>query len=481
MKRPEIPGTLRNLAWPFAAAVLLVSLGGCIPSYPVGPGEMDRYWSLHPDVTAEAPYHQPDVGGRKLPARWVIRQRKSIVWSTVSIVRAVDRMKKGPEEIEFSVSPMHANALADTFLEIRMVLEDLAKVAEDARSDRRGWARTLADALVQVEQVTRITSIEEGERTGDDARDPLGLPAGPLLKMVALYLNERTEGSLLAELGPGQIDQLREVLTQLILRMGFAAAGKHQPEGLRESITGKMREAERLDALHKSMEELLTDQLDRAGPASSGQELKTVLRVALSGAPKALEVLEAIVRQWDRMEAVEFEFRRRGDRLVVAATLRVLPGKEVRLAGMVIAQPVIAFRGASRITVIPEAPSTGETVVTFEPVGEGAVEMRFEGWIYGLVRLFALPLASGALREVRVFRRSQPQGSAIVNVAVLMETASDKTDPRRLMVFQDARRKRIRREAFSVRSVADKTEQVFSYITPNRRYTYRRVKTPPQP
>ena len=37
---------------------------------------------------------------------------------------------------------------------------------------------------------------------------------------------------------------------------------------------------------------------------------------------------------------------------------------------------------------------------------------------------------------------------------------------------------RAHREAFSVRSVTDRSETVVSYITPARRYTYMRTKGP---
>ena len=49
MKRCGIRGLLSSLAWYCAAAGLVAGASGCIPSYPVNPGEMDRYWSLHPD------------------------------------------------------------------------------------------------------------------------------------------------------------------------------------------------------------------------------------------------------------------------------------------------------------------------------------------------------------------------------------------------------------------------------------------------
>jgi len=170
----------------------------------------------------------------------------------------------------------------------------------------------------------------------------------------------------------------------------------------------------------------------------------------------------------------------------VAATLAVREGKEVRLQDMVMFQPVLAFRGTSRVTVVPKLPPTGETVVAFEPVagegGEGSeaggVEMRFEGFAWGLAKLLALPLADGRLREVRVFVGEPGQADRIVNVALVMEAKGGKGDPRRVLHFQDVRRRRMDRGPFQIRTVTERTEQVFNYLTPDKRYTFTRVKTP---
>ena len=198
----------------------------------------------------------------------------------------------------------------------------------------------------------------------------------------------------------------------------------------------------------------------------------------LAYAPKALMAMESLARQWNRMEALELEFHRKDGQLVIAATIRVRPGKEVRLDDMIMFQPAIVFRGDSRIVVQPKAPGTGETVVAFEPVGDGAVEIRFEGLAYGLARLLVMPLVSGALREVRVFAKTRREGDQVINVVLLMEATGEKGDPRRLLHFQEVRHKRLVRGPFEIRSVVEGTEQVFNYLTPEKRYTFRRVKTP---
>ena len=164
----------------------------------------------------------------------------------------------------------------------------------------------------------------------------------------------------------------------------------------------------------------------------------------------------------------------------MTVTVRVLPGKEIRLGDQIILQPAIVFRGASMLTVQSDVAGTGETVILFEPIGDGAIEIRFEGILYGLVRLLAVPLANAKLREVRVQVAEGREGTEMVNVTMLMEATGREGDARRLLVFQDVRRKRLVRDAFATRTIAEKTEQVFTYFTPTRRYTYRRVKTQPR-
>ena len=87
-----------------------------------------------------------------------------------------------------------------------------------------------------------------------------------------------------------------------------------------------------------------------------------------------------------------------------------------------------------------------------------------------------MPLESGTLREIRVYTGGQSPGTKVVHAAIFMQAQKDRNDPRRLLVFQDVRRKRLVREPFALRKITQRKEQVVNYITPQRRYTYRRVK-----
>jgi hypothetical protein len=133
------------------------------------------------------------------------------------------------------------------------------------------------------------------------------------------------------------------------------------------------------------------------------------------------------------------------------------------------------------MSVIPNMQPADETVVLFEPLEGGAVEIRFEGFLWGMVKVFGFPLADSALREIRVAHSSPHEGWSVTNVAMFTQAVGKPRDPRRLLVFQDARLKEVRREALAVESVTVREEQDFSYFTPDRQYYYRRLKELPAP
>jgi len=454
--------------------VLLVSATGCMPSRKLPAGALDEYWYLHADTWPQARRESLQLAGRTLPTRWVFRQEPSLIWSTVSMVRAIDALKVGTDDFEMAVSPTHAEMLARVLAQFRGTLEGLRDIAEpdEPRSPRR-WASAVAGALVSTEEVVRLAVERErpGARKGRD--EALGWSAGPVIHMLAAYLDERTGGDLLAGMGGEEVGRLREVLTQVILRLGFAAAGKRDPPGLRTSVAAALREAKDPGSARRKLLTMLTEHLASAPPAGPDRRLPALLGPVFAVAPRMLEVLEGFARQWDRMDSLAVELRRHRGRPVVSLTVKVQPGKQLRLTRLHFLQPDVVFRGGTRITV--QTTDLGETVVLFEPLRDGKVEIRFDGIVYGLVRLLALPLASGALREVRVSAAPGPTGR-LTNVAVLMEAGGDRTDPRRILAFQDVRCGRIVREPFRVRRMTERTEQIFNYLTPRRRYTYRRVK-----
>ncbi len=452
-------------------------MAGCFPSEPLREGEIDSYWRLQADVWPKAERQAIQLVDRPLPSLWVFRQEPSLIWATVSMVRASDALEAGVEELDVAVSPAHAEMLAKIIAEVRRTVEQLRQISDpEATESLQQWSETLAEVLVSAEKITRVATGDE--RRARDKDDPLGWSAGPMIQMLAAYLNERAQGALLAGMESEDALRLREVLVQVVLRLGFAAAGKQDPPGLRAVLAQRMRDAGRPESLQQALAETLIGQLAAAPPAKPGDRVSSLLSTAFAIAPPMLELTEAFIRQWDRMESVSVEFRHYRGQPVASVTLRVKPGRTLRLAKMHFLQPGLAFRGSTRVTILPKVEGTEEMAVLFEPLEGGRAELLFEGPLYGLVKLLALPLADSALREIRVAYRTGPRGR-LTSATILMEAIGDSEDPRRIMMFQDVRASRIERTAFEIRRVTERSEQTFNYLTPTRRYTYRRWNAPP--
>jgi len=459
----------------------LAEIAGCIPSQRLDSRAMDEHWYLHASG-AKLPQPGPiRLGGKALPWRWVVRQEPSLIWSTVSMVRAVDALKAEtePEEFNVAVSPAHAAVLARILGETRRTVEDLRRIADPgAPTNLEELPPALAKALVCVERVVRRATARDSPADRQAERDPLGWSAEPVLRMATAYLNERTGGNLLAGMDEAQLGRLRQVLTQVVLRLGLAAGGKQDTPALRQAITRTMRRAERPEGLQQALTEMLRRQIEAAPPTEPGSRLRRLLRTSFSIAPRMLQVLETFVRQWDRMDSVAIEFRREAEQTVASVVVRVKPGRQLQVARLSFLQPILAFRGGTRITIHPKVAPTEETVIRFESLEGGRAELRFPGILYALVRLLALPLADAALREIRISSASDSDGR-LTSVALIMEAIGGRGDPRRILVFQDSRARRIVRRAFEIREVTERSEQILNYVTPTRRYTYRISKPKP--
>ena len=457
-----------------AAIVGAVLAGGCIPRRQFSREEVSRYWYLHDDPWAKAQPGEGSMGGRTLPGRWVLRREDSVTWATVSIVRAVDRLKEGRagEEVVIGVSPVHTNMLADTVADVRDVIERLKEVAESpASASVETWSSAVAGALAVTEEMSRLAgSQDEAGREGD----PVAWTAGPFMTMLASLLDEQSRGQLLAGLAETDQRQLRNVLVRVILRVAFAAAGRGVPEGLNRRLVGAMRQARGEKALSADLKPMLAEALKAAPPAASGNELAGIFEAAFKIAPPALEVLAALLRQWDRMDRLEVELRRLGAESVVSVTLRTRPRRQVRIEKLFFMQPPLVLRGSCRITVLPKQAATGERCVLVEPIDGGAAEVRFAGLGWSMVRLFAVPISTAALREIRVWSGGNP-GVQALTVTLLMQAGSG-PDAARLIGFHDVRAVRTVRSAFDVRQETTRKRLSFTYLKPPYLYSYRRGK-----
>ena len=478
--RSRTPGARPRRA--AAAALLLAAMAvaasaGCIARRPVAADEMAQYWYLTENHQPQARLEPLRVGQRLLPARWTFREDKSLIWSTVSIVRATDKLRAGSTEpVQMSFSPAHAGMAADLIANARTALSGIREIARPGAQPTPGqWADIMADALVLVEKAVRTAAPEPDRRDGGDP-EPLGMSAEPLLRMLLAYLNDQSSGQLLEGLDQADLDQLRQVLTQVTLRAGFTAVGKQQPAGLRTKVVQALVEARQPEDARPEVRGLLLERLKTAPPAPAAARLTGTVRTVIHWAPTMLKVAESFVRQWDKMDSLAVEFGRLDGQLAVTLTARVKPNAEVRVTNLFFMQPAFVLRGGVQMVVQPAEASTDETVILFEPVEGGAAEVRFEGCGWALVRLFAFPIADAALREVRVARAEQ-LGQEMLSVNLLMEARGDTKDPRRLLAFRDVRQDRLVRSAFAVETRTERKELSFSYVTPGGRYTYQQART----
>ena len=459
----------------FAGFMVLVAVGGCIPSEPLEPGQMDRLYTLASNPADEAELSPPTIADRRLPAKWTIRHEPSLIVSTISLVRTMDALREQePRTVDFGLSPRYTETLVELMGQARTTLDVLHGLTEAAGPVSRGeWASAMASALSRVEELTRMAT--QATRPQDQrSGEPLGMPANPMMQMLASYLHDQTGGELLDELDPNQAGTLRTMLSQVVLKLGFAVIGKQMPSGIRSGVVDAMKSADDLKKLEQSLQETLTGAADDASPGAEEQQLRSTVRTALTAANKGLQVMQEFMRQWDRLEYVSFELRKRKGESVVVCTVKTQPQKTIRIAGLVIAQPTMVFRGQTRIVVFTDE-QTDETVVLFEPVDGGGVELHFEGIVYALARVFAFPLDNARLREIRTLVKSTEQDRNLIHVSLRMESLTARGDRRRMMVFQDARLKRLRRRAFDIHTVDVRSSQVLNYITPEKHYSFRRL------
>lgn len=472
--------------------VLAASTAGCFQSEPLSQGDLAQYWYLQEDLWPQAKAGPFSLGPWKLPGKWTLRQDPSLIWSTVSIVRELDKMARAPEppdELDMRISPTHARMVNLLLDDARRAVEDLRAMAvADSPVSAKLWSSRVAEVLVTAESVVR--RVDEEARTGERERrgSPLDWSAGPLLEFVSAYLDSRTGGLLLEDLGKEEVGRLRVVLAQIVLRLSFAIRRTHDPPGLRAAIVRRMDQAESPACLAGVLRRDLEAALADAPPADTGTALAALLTDVLDAAPLVIETLQSFLRQWDRMESLTLERRTLGggattqsvapeksspdEPWIAAVTFRVRKGKEIRLARLFRMQPTILIRGGCRVVVQPKQKGRNEDAILFEPLDGGGAEIRFEGIGYGVVRLLGLPLDDGRLREIRWTTPRAPGGPRRTSVALVME-ARGAEDPRRIIAYQDVRQRRRRGRPFALGAETVYKEQTFSYITPRRRYVYR--------
>jgi hypothetical protein len=467
-----------KLIGPMCLVLSAMATSGCIPSHDVSQDDINDWWTLTPaeqQVILPSKTATPEKRELGMPRHWTIRQSDSVIGATVSLVRAMDAIDAGADRVEFSLADDHIQPVLDMLADVRSTMGELnAMLGGSGEVNRQAWASTLAEALVTVELVARRTAGQ-----ADASQTDAAMAAKPVLDLMTSMMESQSGQRLLAELDVKDIGRLRQSLVQVILRMGFDIAGRQTTPQLTTQTARKLRNAEDLTKIQGDLALWLAEQLEEASPSATGN--REVVKDVLAYGPKGILMFERFFSQWGKMESMTVDFAKTtDDSQALVATVRVKDGQEIRIDDIMTGVPVIVIRGESRISVLPGGGPAESFAVTFNPVDEGAIELRFEGLLYGLVRLFAFPLDDGPLREIRVATASRSRGEQLLNVAVLMESSRDVDDPRRMLSVQDVRRKRVVRDVLETRTVTEHSETLVHYITPQKRYTYQRIKNVPE-
>ncbi len=453
-----------------------IGLAGCLAHEPLAPAEMDAAWRLHDDAWAEAEPKPLTLGRRRLPHTWTLRMEPSLIWSTVSIVKAVERLEEeSPETIEVGISPDHAAIVARDMRTARELVLELRELQDPATPlARRDWARTVSRGLVMAETLTRRAAGRAAVSEAESGEDEFGWTVGPMLEMVFAYLDTKVEGGLLDSAADGGVEHVRGMLARAVLRIGFALAGKSEPAELGPEAAEVMASESSPDQVEARLQTMLLEAFDEAPAAPPGSPLPAVIDAVFDYAPTALQVLAGLLDQWDRMESATLSFGERGTETLVAADLAVAEGQEIVFPELSSLQPQLVFRGAGRVVLVPSGP-TGEAVIQFDPVEVGGAVVRFEGALWGLVRMAGLPLANVSLRELRVATGSVA-GRDLTNVVLVMLARGRDGDLRRVLAYHESAEAEIVRHAFRREVRPKRRTRAVSWLVPGKRYTYRSVE-----
>ena len=466
-------------------AILIVALaaaaGGCVPSYPGGKSQLDRSWVLT-DLSAGAnPAPRKSGGGFQMPTTVVIRETDDHHAASESIKRAMADLTNGTGRIEFSVSPQHARQVNKLLGDISAAMDRMTEMLDTAgQASENEWADALASALVHVRAVSeRLTSAltAPASPSGGES-EPSGAAAEPLLHVITMYLNGQLQGGLLADLAPAEKRRVQSVLTEIVVQVGFEIAGKTATRQTHREVSEMLEQKTDPADLKTQLAALLTRQIADAPPSQGGK--KKFVQSLLKWGPRFLDIMETFLDQWPNMDHMTFELLQRNDNPMFSLVIALKPGKQIRIADIATGVPTLVFRGTVRVLGQPNATCPGEAVVSFQSLADrGAIELRYEGAVYDLAKAFAMPLASGPIREIRVSAGMPPEGPQLLNITILSEASNDKTDRRRLMVVQSSGLKRLVRDAFKVDTVTERSVTAVSYITPQKRYTYLKTSSEP--
>jgi hypothetical protein len=428
-------------------------------------------------MLAENPWEQAQrpqirMGERQAPTALVLERDES---PPADLNGEILRQVRASQfRIRIPVSTVQARQAADDLEQVRQVLVGLRDLEQTSPASQGRWARLTAQVLVGMEQLIR-----RWQQNGL-LLEPAP-PEAPALRAAVGLLRGRVGQELLGPLESGEPQQVRQVLGGVVLRLSFALAGKVAPAGIDKELGGLLARAAEPKSVEAPLARRLESAVRAAPPAAPNDQLRRVVRQTLAWASRSLDMGISLARQWDRFESVELEYRRLApDRPVIALTLRVAPGQEVRLGGGLL-QPQLVLRGQTRMVVEPAGPDRPWTSVRLDGLDkDGAVLLRFRGPLWAMVQLLAVPVEDLQLRQIRLASASQG-GRELSSVQLLAATASGRGDRRRMISLLQETTLQLDRRPFELTYREVRKDILFSYVRPDRLYTWSRVSRPAPP
>lgn len=455
---------------------------GCVHSRPMN-GRMNDYWRLHVDVWPEASSEPLALGDRSIPTKWVFVNPGDGAAPVNGVREAFETLRKGDagSVIEVGISPCQWLVVADALHDAAEWIEQLRRIAPRERSGEANmWADTVADAIMSSERYLQML-IDESGTDGLNESPRSESSARALASMVVDMLDETSAGTLFGDMSPGERKNLRFVISQAMLRLAFASAGKTPPGQLAGEVIELVETTSDDRALRRRLRQTLLDALPQAPPAPQGDPISQIVRGSLRVMPVAMRVIEDLLRQWDRVEYSEFEYRRWNDQRIVSVTVKTKPQMVLKLKRLHFMQPDMTLRGHVRATIIPDSPTEQSLTILIEPLDDmSGANMAMSGVVWGLVRLMAIPVASGDLRQITVWSSGDNTIRTGLNVTLTM-LADDARDPRRVMSVSHARNRGLKRRLGDVGYLVLLRQVDFAYLTPRTIYHYSRQWTDDDP
>ncbi|RPI64090.1 MAG: hypothetical protein EHM48_01435 [Planctomycetaceae bacterium] len=441
------------------AVFVSVVFAGCAKQMPSTPTEMDRYWYLQPSQWEESKPPQMQAGGTKFPTRFVLRHP-----SSPAATQAVC-------ELSIPLSDGRAKELSATMNQAAKAVRRLRDMERShTRATSVHWAKMTADVLAAAEDMLRMSQAKVNQ-------SPATQPAGckpSAVRRGAEYAGRHFNGVIPNNMSPEDVNRLRKIAAIIVVDVSFASVGYQPPPELPDQVAAIMADAGGSSDMPARLEAALSHALATAHPTPSrDQQIRGLVDTALGGMAMLFTVLGDFLSQWDAVDSLAMELRLAESQPIIAITVDVKPGRELKLAELSVFQPTVTFRGKSRLLFQPGAASPTDVALLFESLG-GDVHVGFDGIIYGLAKLFVMPLESGTLQELRISAMSDGMGQVTTDVAILMHADGDKQDARRILAVRYQHQTRLERGEFQI-DIKDTQKNVrIIYVTPKRIYTMQR-------